>query len=30
VVRMIVYAAGMLGFVFFGKYDGDAFIYFQF
>jgi D-alanyl-lipoteichoic acid acyltransferase DltB (MBOAT superfamily) len=29
-VRAALYAAAMLGFVFFGEYGGDAFIYFQF
>ena len=30
VLRAIVYTAGMLGFIFFGRFDGEAFIYFQF
>lgn len=29
-IKAIVYAAGVLGFMFFGKHDGEAFIYFQF
>jgi D-alanyl-lipoteichoic acid acyltransferase DltB (MBOAT superfamily) len=29
-VRTLAYAAGILGFVWFGEYGGDAFIYFQF
>ena len=29
-VRSLVYAAGILGFIFFGKYTSESFIYFQF
>jgi len=29
-LRAAAYAAGLLGFVFFGEFDGGAFIYFQF